>query len=292
MRVLLWIDLGYFSHAQSRSLLRLIRRYNRRVKALLSFLTGIKRNRLRDFVFLYVYFFVGGILALYFNVPLYVLTLFGMLIPAVYLAYRLHREGRFILESVIFALPAILTIDLVGHISRSWDYWRSEMFGLYIGPYPFIAFFWGFSFWFLIVTIYEYFYDRSFARSAPRSERRTAFLATILTTLFLIFYDGWTIPHFYAFLVAICFSLNLFLLLRYKYPFWKTYLPVLGLLPLAFLHEYVSLELGHWIFEPGVNFSYLSFFGHSIPLEEVLWFLVIHHSVILFHETYADNGKF
>lgn len=262
------------------------------VNKIFSRLTGVHQNKVRSFFLAYLYLGAVAAFVLYFELSLYASTVLYMLAPAAYIAFKLHREGRYILEAVLFSIPAILTVDLVGHLSHSWDYWRSEILGIYIGPYPLIGFFWGFSFWLAIVVFYEYFYDGSHTRKAPQSERWLAFAISVLALLFILFYDGQTVQYFYVWVIAVGIVLSAVIVRRYRYPFWKTYLPVLGLLPASLLYEYVSLELGHWVFDPASNIFYLPFFGHALPVEEILWFLVIQHWVIVFHESFADNHKF
>ena len=255
-------------------------------------LTGIHRKRADSFLIAYAYLIAVAFITITLQLPLYASTLLFMLIPALYVGYKLHREGRFIIEAVVFSVPAIITVDLVGHISRSWDYWRSEIFNIFIGPYPLIGFFWGFSFWLAVVVFYEYFYDGSTAHKAPKRERYVAFAITTCAALFLFTYDNRSIPYFYAWVILMGSALNAFLIYRYKYKFWKSYLRGLGLLSSSLLYEYISLKSGHWIFEQGTNIAYLNFFGYGLPFEEILWFLVVQHYVILFHETFADNRRF
>lgn len=262
------------------------------MKKLISRITGIHSNRLGSFVVGYAYLCCVAGFALFFEWPLYVTTLLFMFLPGLYVAYQLHREGRLIVEALVFSIPAILTVDLLGHMSGSWDYWRSEIFGFYIGPYPLIGFFWGFSFWLAVTVFYEYLYDGSKAHKAPRSEQIYAFCMSIICLSFLFFYDGKPFPYFYAVFIAMGIALSVFLIKKYRYSFWKTYLPVLGMLPASLLYEYISLRLGHWGFDPLTNIAYVPFFGYSIPVEEILWFLVIQHTCILFHETFADNRRF
>lgn len=252
---------------------------------------GIRPKRLFHFILAYVYLIVIAFVTIQFNLSLYASTFLYMLLPACFLGYKLHRERRFLFEALLFSVPAIITVDLIGHVSKSWDYWRSEIFGFYLGPYPFIGFFWGFSFWLAVVVFYEYFYDGSAGRKTPPRERYIAFIASVAAAIFLLTYTGQVIPFFYLWIIVLAFVLSTILIIKYRYNFWKSYLPVLGLLPASLLYEYISLRAGHWIFDQSANIVHLNYFGYSLPIEEILWFLIIQHYIILFHETFADNQK-
>ena len=147
-----------------------------------------------------------------------------------------------------------------------------------------------------IVAFYEYFYDHSSRKTIPTQEKVLIPLFFGACALFLYVMDGHFlyVPYHYALILAIFVFLNVILIKKYNYSFVKTYIPVVALLLPFFLHEWVSLALNYWSFVVGNHFMYFAIPGalHPLPLEEILWFLVVNYSVILVHETLADNGRF
>lgn len=137
---------------------------------------SIKRNKILGFALLYLYLILVAFVVVQFNLSLYSSTALYLFFPALYGGCKMRREGRMVWESVIISIPAICIVDLMGHMSGSWDYWRSEVYGIWFGPYPLIGFFWGFSFWLALASYYEYFFDKSYSRLTP-PHRETIFIS-------------------------------------------------------------------------------------------------------------------
>ena len=59
----------------------------------------------------------------------------------------------------------------------------------------------------------------------------------------------------------------------------------------ALLHEIVSLELNHWYFPAHGEFiGFVPFFGHTIPVEELLfWIILMSFGILSFFEYFEED---
>jgi hypothetical protein len=240
----------------------------------------------------YLYFLTFTYLAISFNFSLYTVIIWNMLLPACIFSWLLHRSFLTLLESLIFSIPAVFIIDYVGHASRSWNYWGNETLGIYIGPYPLVALLWGVSVWMAVTTFYSYFFDRGTVKRYLSKETYVAAGSLMLVGFFATYYDGQSIPYFYALFLMVSLVINICLLTYYRYPFLKTYIPVLYLVPIGLMNETIALFNGHWAFEVGPHIAYIPHLPFVFPLEELLWFFIAHHTIILIHETVACRQRF
>ncbi len=215
-------------------------------------------------------------------------------IPAIYLSIKRPSIIKKIFSSaVVILVPSVSILNYFAHTDGS--YYNFSIIGIRIfGVYPIDDFLWGFLYFYYILMVYEYFFEKERILKTPK---RTIVFEIIgfscaLLFSFAVYVSGhiFTISYFYAWLVGIVF-LFLPILILYNHPriFKKTILVGLFFIPLSFLYEYVAISKVNWIF-PGHHFlGYVTLFNISFPLEEMLWLLLAAPSVIVYYEFFADD---
>ena len=255
----------------------------------------MKKTKKIEIFLLLLYWFLISALALILKFRYLEMAIFFSGVPAAYLLIRNHKySSKIPIRSFLFMIPAIIVFEIFGHISRAW--YESSIFSFRVfGIFPLESFLWGINYFILTVSFYEYFFDR------PNKPQRNpiflkililAYIGMTLTLAFLIFVPSLlSVPYFYTlFLVLI---LLLTILVSIKCPkIFKKALPVslIGLLP-ALLHEFVSLELGHWSFEKGYHLAYIEILNHTLPIEELIWLPLLPIWIVLFYEFTMDDFK-
>lgn len=254
------------------------------------------KDKKNDLFIIYSFVIIATIISFLFRVN-YLVSIITFTIPPIsFLLYRLRKDDkRFILESILWAIPASIIIDLLGHLNKAWE--ESTLFeSRFLGLMPYEGLLWGFFYVLLIILFYEYFFDRSkihrFLKRSYYFFSLIILLAFITIILALNYRSLLEVQYFYAIIIVLFSLLNILILKKFKTLRLKSLLATFFLMPFYFMWEVIALELGLWTFEKGNHVLYLNFpSGYSIPLEEVAWFTVVTMAVILIHELFMDNRK-
>ena len=218
-----------------------------------------------------------------------------VLLPAVlYLFYLNHRSGKkILLDGLILGLFGNLCFDTFAHNSKAW--FSPSIFSFRIIGAPIENFIWGVLFVLLVFGFYEYFFDSSHGTKLPPEHRYWVVVVVIVTMLFPIMYalnpKIFIIPSFYLLSIAVLLVVDFFILKGHPKFATKAILATVALLPLSFVHEFVSLELHYWIFEFGNHLAYVNLFGYIIPFEELMFFIGAPLATICIYELFIDNKK-
>ncbi len=217
----------------------------------------------------------------------------------VYIFSKSKQDDRKIfLESLLWAIPASIVLDLFGHFNKAWL--ESTIFDTrFLNLMPYEGFLWGFSFIFFIVLFYEYFFDRSKIHHFIRRSYKffaLVFITALITLLVYMFKPHrMLIPYFYSILIGLFSLFDLVILWKYPVLIKKSITATVLLLPLFYAWEYTALFLNLWTFELGNHLYYfnLPFLPSTtlVPVEELVWFFVVTLAAILMHEFFLDNRK-
>lgn len=227
----------------------------------------------------------------------YLITaVFFFVIPALYLSFRKPEMIRKILiTSLVIVIPSVAILNYFAHTDGSW--YNFSVVGIrLLGAYPIDDFLWGILYFYYIIAVYEYFFERERILKTPKkflSFEIAGLLASVLFSLFVIFSERhFVIEFFYIKMVVVVFLLIPGLIfLFHRQVFLKAVYAGLFFLPLSFLYEYIANIKGNWIF-PGSNFiGHVQFLSISFPLEEFLWLLFAAPAVIALYEFIADDDR-
>jgi hypothetical protein len=245
------------------------------------------------------------ILLLLWNIPAFLLSLltsnylvsafwfFG--IPSLYLLLKAPKCAKKpFLFSTVFTLTGLPIIDYLAHQDGSW--FNFSITGIrFLNSYPIEDFVWGILYFFYVLFIYEYFFEREKILKVPKKFIRFEVLGVVLavvgTGLFYIF-PTFSIPYFYAGSMVI-FGIFIPGLILCAHPrlLNKMILLALYFIPLSFLYEWVANYKVQWTF-PGKNFiGYVELVGVTFPFEEMVWLVIVPAATALYFEFFADDDR-
>lgn len=255
----------------------------------------IPEKKFNHFLIFYLIFITSSFFALIMRANLMVYNLIVLLPSAVYLLYLNHRSTKkIVLEALLVGLFGELLLDRFAHSSRAW--FSPSMFSWRPLGLPIENYIWVILYVLLTFAYYEYFFDRSRSEKLPKQHKYWLIITVgtiiLIPILYSIFPGSFVVTAFYAVAVVGIILVDILLFAKYKRLVSKLFVASLLVLPLAFIHEFVSLELMHWVFEEGYHIGYLVLFGYSIPWEEIIFYLVAPVTVMAIYELAVDDHRY
>lgn len=228
--------------------------------------------------------YLGAILA--FFVPL-----------AVWLSFRTRKMIiRTALFSLIFIISPVIILNYLAIMDGSW-YVPTTIFTfrlLNVIPFEDIILF--FLLTYDIVICYEHFLDKGKHHFIDKKMKYLIWPVVISLILFFVLFsthiEYLKLSYMYFWIgvvfifLPIISTLSVFPKLLSKYIKVGSYFSVL----LA-MFEYSGVSLNHWVF-PGKNFiGWVSYFGHRIPIEElILWIFLITIAILSYYEFFDEEN--
>ncbi len=247
-----------------------------------------------EFVIFLLLFITGSFIALIIKANLFTYNLIVLLPPVLYLLYLNKAKGKKVLIEGIFAgFVGEILFDRFAHSSRAW--FSPSIFEFRPLGLPFENLIWCLLYVTMAFAFYEYFFDTSKAKKLNSSHRNWIIIGVVfiflIPILYTLFPNIFVIPYFYFVAVIVLLLADIFVFTKYPKIAIKTLIASLVVFPLGFVHEFVSLELEHWIFETGFHIGYLNLFGYSIPFEEIAFYIVAPMALMSLYELLIDNKK-
>jgi len=221
-------------------------------------------------------------------------------IPSLYLSIRGKEYiKKVFLFSLVISIPVMIVLDYIAQITGAWLMYPYSVlpFKLF-GLITLEVILWAFFTCFLIIMFYEYFLDRHITKKLWKPKMKYLLMLILISfVIFLVFLfalPGFlNIPYFYLIWGTILLLIP-FLIQLFKYPKTtsKFFLAAAYFFYLHFIYEITALKLGWWKF-PGKEFiGWVSIFGVSFPLEELIfWFILLALATLSFYEFFDDDEK-
>lgn len=269
-----------------------------------------KKNKKLDIFLLILFPIIAVFISILFKTNFLISTLLLFSPQAIWLSFK-HKRAikKTFIYSVIFSVPATIFLDYIMYTSQTWHIVDSIFSFRLLDVIAIEQFIWGFLCTYIVVIFYEYFFDSKSRKSLfsflkfkkeKSIEKKMWYLVTFLIILVLIvlisFFtapDLFKIKYLYLifgtllmiFPLVICLSLFPNLLVK----FIKTSLYFSFL---AILVEITGIYLNHWIF-PSQNFiGWVTVLEYTIPLEEVILYLILSTAGLLsYYEFFDDDRK-
>lgn len=228
----------------------------------------------------------------------FVSTLLFYLPPSVYLSLRSPKAvKKTLICSILWAIPISLLIDYFAFINQTWFVPTSIMKSRIFGIVPIEDLVWAFFLTYLMIIYYEYFLDKgkkNYRSSNIKYLFLFSFVCLIAYTIFVFLPAGAArIPYFYikggVILIALPFAgfISFFPKMLSKFLKVTVYVFMITL-----LHELVGLKFNQWTFPSKEFIGYITIWGQTIPLEELLFcFILITSSTLSYYEFLADDRK-
>lgn len=254
-----------------------------------------------DIILLIFYPFFATFVSFLFNINFFssILVFFG--VPSLFLSLRAKEYvGHTLIFSLILAIPLVIVIDYIDHLTRTYLFLYSIFNIRLLGYVTIDIIFWGILFTYFIIIFYRYF----FGGHAPHKlyVKNTTPLIILLSLLLLIFFILFTfspnslhIPYFYLaygiVLGVIPLSIVYFLFSEIRYVFVKV-----GLYFFVFnlLYEISALKLKWWEFpREGEFVGWINFLGISLPFEEFFFWIVLSApSVLSWYKLFGEERRY
>ncbi|OGN21269.1 MAG: hypothetical protein A2916_00520 [Candidatus Yanofskybacteria bacterium RIFCSPLOWO2_01_FULL_41_67] len=234
----------------------------------------------------------------YFELNYIIATFLFFGLPSIYLS--LKNPARF-KRSLIFSLILLgifsLIIDYPAYVDKSW-FVPNSAFRFLDNSTPIEDIIWAFLWVFFAITFWEYFLDKSGNhRHFSRNLRYLIVLGALMLSAFFSAYflkpEILNIPYFYLKFGLILFAVPIALvLLRFHKLIPKVFSIGLYFFFISFLTEVVGLQNKHWLFDGPHFIATFNFFGHLIPLEEIVfWWGLGVPGIICWYEFFGDDHK-
>ncbi|MBN1331953.1 hypothetical protein JW978_03650 [Candidatus Dojkabacteria bacterium] len=245
-------------------------------------------------IILFLYIVFSCLLVLAIAPPYWLNLLIVYLPPTVVNLVWLKKDIRIrlilfaILTTFLFAIP----IEIISRLANAWDVASSFPRILNIAPlenifYAFINFLWPIAF-------YEYFIDKG---RNKKINNRFSILLILYIALFvgtfmmfaidktIITLDYWVVGAIVLLTPLICFSI------QGRIEIKRLIFPTLFFGFVFFIHEIVSLELGHWWW-PGEYLLETTILGNRFPIDDVLiWYVISTPTLIMGYEFFVDDNR-
>lgn len=254
----------------------------------------------------------GALISLLLKTNFFVSTLLIFGFPSTYLSYKnrssVKKSAAF---SCLFTVPFTFLFDYLISLDRGWHITNSIFNFRLFGVIALEQFVWTFLWAYQIIIFYEYFLDKQkrlppiaffeklFNKKVKIISRRMEVFSIILFTGLLGFISIILVnpalikigyAYFWLGLIFGIVPLSIFLI---KFPnFWKKFIGVTAyFLLIGIIIEFIGLKLNHWTF-PGNNYiGIANFFGHKIPLEEIILYFIISTPAILSYYEFLDDDR-
>ena len=240
---------------------------------------------------------VAGPLALLLSADT-IATMFLFLgIPTIFLCLRNHKNyKRIVLASVTLGLVLGMSYDIVAEFNGAYlvHYNNALLNYHFIGNTPVGDIFWAFLIPFSVLVFYEHFLkDASLTGIAPHYREVLMAGVVLLLSLILFFYwypDAPRIPFAYLLVGTISVLPLLGLLYLREGLAYKIILVSIFYMAVNLLFELTALTLGQWSF-PGQYLAWVTVAGISLPLEEVLlWIVPSAAAIVVCYELFFHDN--
>jgi hypothetical protein len=247
-----------------------------------------------ELILLFFYFPLAGMLGFLLKLDLIMFTATYSLIPAIFISFRLKGFfKRNILETFVFSIPFLIIFVYIAAASKSW-FAPSVLEWRFLGKVPVEEFIAGPIYVYLLIVIYEYFFDKSKTRKISPKFVYLLYLIVlaigIFFTIFMFNKDLLVIAYFYTILCFVFLVVIALGFLAHPKLFVKIALAEVFILVPSIIHELVSYELHHWVYEYGNHVGYLNIGHYVLPIEAVLWWVLAMPVILIMHENFGDNN--
>lgn len=218
-------------------------------------------------------------------------------IPALYFCFK---KPSIFAKSLIFSFVVTIGISwALGHMIYLDKIWFVPSTIRFLqGTVTLDEIVWGFLWTFFIIVFWEYFldHDKNKLKVSPKFRYLTAFLVIQLVGFFILYFWNHSVlvqPYFYLkFGLIMMASMILIAIIRFPKLIKKVSMLGLYFLFVSILNEYVGLKYFHWSFPGNHYLGLISFDGHRLPWDEVIfWWILGAPGMICWYEIFADDKK-
>jgi len=259
----------------------------------------MKKRESTDLALILIWPIIAALISFLFKPNAFGSIILFLIIPSIYLSIR---GKEYVKKAIIFALltgiTTIIVLDYIAHITEAWLIPNSILPFRLFGLVTLEVILWALFTCYFIIIFYEYFIDKHRTQKVWNTKMKYVLMTALIafvSFLIVLFASPslLNIPYFYliwgTIILLIPFLIQLF---RYPKTTSKFFLAAAYFFYLHFIYELTGLKLGWWKF-PGKEFiGWVSVFGTSFPLEELIfWFILLALATISYYEYFDDDEK-
>lgn len=256
-----------------------------------------RRHKKIDYILLILFPLLATALSLFFRVDYLILILLFFGLPALYFSLRNRKIGeKTIIFSLIAAIPIAIIMDYICTLNNAWIVPTTVFPFRLFGIVPIEDIIWMILTTFSILTIYEFFINKT---TVDLLHRKMIYLIILLAGLFILFLLMVSVFHYpfhlkYSYLwTSICLFFVPTVLFFFRYP--KKVVKFLNVSVYFFfvilLMEITGLTLRHWIFTGTDVIGWINLFGCRFPFEEFFFLIMIGPLAALSYYEFFDNNN-
>ena len=226
--------------------------------------------------------------------------LFLSMVPVSILWYQEKLASR--LVPIIIAAAIVLTtfLEVVAYINGLW--YELSPFSLRVfGLFPLESFVAAFVHILFFIVVYEYFFDDRKTTGRVHPDHAPFLLAGAggllsVALAYVYVFSGVFFSYPFALLILLLFVLFVVAIAMTRTD-WrqlclKTLMFAVSILPFSLVYEYIALANDLRFFANTQEYLYtLNFFGQMVPLEEIVFILIVPFWLATTYELYLDDGK-
>lgn len=227
--------------------------------------------------------------------PSYIVNLLIVYVPPTLLNLYWLRErqrNRILMFAVVTTVLFAIPIELISRLADAWDV--ASIFPRIYGIAPIENLFYAFINFLWPLAFYEYFIDKGrFRKISSRFKiLLVLYIALFVATFLFMQIDSGLLAMNY-WLVGVFVLIIPLGTIAYlgSIPLRKVLIPTLFFGVVFFIHESISMELGHWWW-PGEYILETSLFGHRFPVDDVIiWYVLSTPALLIGYEYFVDDNR-
>lgn len=226
------------------------------------------------------------------------LVFFG--VPAVVISCI---KPRYILRGTLFSLfsmPFMIIVDYIAELTGTWS-WPLPHSILSFRVFNLVSLevlMWAFLNFYVVAVFYECFFDSHRGTKLPHIKFKSAIIFTAVLFLaflfaFLTYPELLEIPYWYAvFATTILVPPIIFQGVRFPKVLPKMLKTASYFIYLNLAYEITALKIGWWSFPSSQFLAKINLFGVAVPLEElVFWVILFTITLLSYYEYFLDDER-
>lgn len=248
------------------------------------------KDKIIRILLLFSYILIATLLVFFIR-PSYIVSIIFVYLPPSLVTFLWLKQSRkkILTFSLVSLLLFVIPVELMARLADVWDV--ASVFPRLFGTAPVENLVYGFFNIFFVLCFYEYFVDRDRGAKISRKWKYLVgmFIALSIAT-YTLYYVNSTIIRMNYWLIALSLLIPVVAIYAKKPDLLKkVLLPTVFFALVFFIHELISMSLGHWWW-PGEYIFTIDLVGETFPLDDAaIWYILSTPMLIGGYEFFMDD---